>query len=40
MAAAYWFNGDIENARKTLECWTQGRPSEEDINRAIEKLMK
>ena len=40
MAAAYWLKGEAENARKTLECWTQGRPSEEDINRAIEKLMK
>lgn len=39
MAAAYWISGDIENARKTLERWTQGRPSEEEINQAIEKLV-
>lgn len=39
MAAAYWLSGDIENARKTLERWTQGRPSEEEINQAIEKLV-
>lgn len=39
MAAAYWLSGDIENARKTLERWTKGRPSEEEINQAIEKLV-
>ena len=40
MAAAYWLKGEAENARQILEGWSQGRPSEEDINRAIEKLMK
>ena len=40
MAAAYWLKGEIENARQTLERWSQGRPSEEEINRAVEKLME
>ncbi|MCB2362492.1 hypothetical protein [Clostridium estertheticum] len=38
MAAAYWVDGEIENARQVLEKWEQGKPSEEILNQALKRL--
>jgi hypothetical protein len=38
LSAAYWLLGDTENAVKTLENWKQGRPSEVEIEKAINRI--
>lgn len=38
LSAAYWLLGDIENAVKVLENWKQGRPSEDEIEKAIDRI--
>ena len=38
LSAAHWLLGDTENAVKTLENWKQGRPSEDEIEKAINRI--
>ena len=38
LSAAYWLLGDTENAVKVLENWKQGRPSEDEIEKAINRI--